>query len=232
MGATKPLKTNGLVMPGDFPTAEYGTIFDRVSRRTNASGHVYDQFASAWNAVSYRYLAMTEDEQAFTALVTQTAPEPQIRYEQERALFGFFSNGFSVVESTFYGLFALGAMLSPAHFPIASPKEQQRISPQSTMAAFKAAFTNDAINSLISALTASTNYIEWREIRNILTHRAAPGRTFFVGIGGAGDEPLPDQWKIKGIALDKKMAVSRRSQLADLLNQLLNGSQEFVERNF
>lgn len=219
-------------MPGDFPVAQYEAVFDRVSRWTNASGHAYEQFAAAWNAVSYRYLAMTEDEKSFTALVTKTAPEPEIRYEQERSLFGFFSNGFSVFESTFYGLFALGALLSPPHFPIVSPKEQQRISPQSTMAAFKAAFTNDAINSAISALTNSADYIEWREIRNILTHRAAPGRTFFVGIGGASDEPLPDQWKVKGIALDKNMAVSRRGKLADLLNRFLDGSQEFVERNF
>ena len=88
-------------------------------------------------------------------------PEPEIGYEQEGALFGFFNNGFRFSESPFYGMFALGAMLSPAHFPIACPREQQRISPpQARMGSFKAAFAGDAINP-ISALIASSDYIEW-----------------------------------------------------------------------
>lgn len=231
MGAPNPLKTNGLIMPNDFPTLQYEAIFDRVSRKANSSVFI-DQFAPAWNAVAYRYRALAEDERGFTALVNHTTPEPQIRYEQERALFGFFSNGFSIFESTFYGLFALGAMLSPVNFPIASPREQQRISPQSTMVSFKAAFAGDAINDAINILITNTDYIEWREIRNILTHRAAPGRTFFVGIGGPNDEPLPDQWKIKGIALDKNMAVGRRRRLSDLLTQILDACQRFVEPYF
>jgi hypothetical protein len=207
MGQNSPLKTNGLVMPGDFPTDHYNAIYDQTLAQVAAA--TPDQFAGAWNAVAYRFLAMTDEEQTFTALVVNTAPEPPIRYQQERSLFGFFSNGFSVFEATFYALFALGALLSPSHFPIATAKDQQKISPHATSAAFAKAVSTDPINAVIGGLLSNTEFIEWREIRNILTHRAAPGRTFFVSIGDVADAPLPDQWKIKGISLDTQMAVAR-----------------------
>jgi hypothetical protein len=75
---------------------------------------------------------------------------------------------------------------------------------------------------------SDVQFIEWREIRNILTHRTAPGRTFFVSIGDVADAQLPDQWKIKGISLDTKMAATRRRQLSQQLDELLAGIQDFM----
>lgn len=232
MGHTSPLKTNGLVMPGDFPTGHYNAVYDRTLARVTAAATVHDQFAGAWNAVAYRFLAMADEERTFPSLIANTAPEPSIRYQQERSLFGFFSNGFSVFESAFYALFALGTLSSPSHFPIATAKDQQRISPQSTSAAFATAFPADPLNTALSALLTNAHFIEWREIRNVLTHRAAPGRTFFVGIGDLGDAPLPDQWKIKEISLDAQMAANRRVELSQQLERLLDGIRAFTFRNF
>jgi hypothetical protein len=147
------------------------------------------------------------------------------RCPQERDLFGFFSNGFSVLEATFFGLFSLGAFLSAANFPIKTPKDQQRISPSSTAAAMLKAFPGDPINQTISATISDRAYLEWREVRNVLTHRAAPGRTFFVGIGG--DDELPDLWKILSIPLDLKMAPSRRAELSRLLTIVLRAVEQF-----
>jgi hypothetical protein len=218
MGPSIPLKTNGLLMPVDFPTAQYNDVYERTLSQVTASPAIHEQFAGAWNAVAYRFQAMADDEIAFTSLVVQTAPEPPIRYQQERSLFGFFSNGFSVFEATFYGVFALGALLSPADFPIATPRDQQRIAPHSTLAALAKAFP--------------AQFLEWREIRNVLTHRAAPGRTFFVSIGDPSETPLPDEWKLKGIPLDDKMAPMRRAQLSGQLDELLDGIRDFTLRHF
>jgi hypothetical protein len=182
MGQGVSLKTNGLVMPVDFPTDHYNDIFERTLPRATESPAIYEQFAGAWNAVAYRFLAMADDEAAFSSLVVHIAPKPPIRYEQERSLFGFFSNGFSVFEAAFYGVFAGGALLSPSDFPIATSRDQQRISPQSTSSALAKAFPAEPLNTVLCNLLADPQFVEWREIRNVLTHRAAPGRTLLAWV--------------------------------------------------
>jgi hypothetical protein len=227
-----PLSTNGLIMPQDFPVAEYESVHKRIEPRARTSNDVYEQFAGAWNAQAYRFLAVTEYETAFCASLAAGGGNSghAERYRQERDLFGFFSNGFSVFEATFYGLFSLGAFLSAAGFPISTAKDQQRISPASTAAAIAKAFPGDPINQAIYGVLTDPAYLEWREVRNILTHRAAPGRTFFVGIGV--DDALPDQWKIKSIPLDANMAPSRRAALSRLLTELLQGIDQFAKTRF
>jgi hypothetical protein len=74
-------------------------------------------------------------------------------------------------------------------------------------------------------ISSELTCLEWREIRNVLSHRAAPGRTFFVGIGGP--DGLPDQCKIKNIMLDADMAPARRAQLANLLNKFVAAIDDF-----
>ncbi|NBX03534.1 MAG: hypothetical protein EBR02_05675 [Alphaproteobacteria bacterium] len=56
-----PLSTNGLVMPLDFPVADYEAIHSIVEPRTRKAKETYEQFAGAWNAVAYRFLALTEN---------------------------------------------------------------------------------------------------------------------------------------------------------------------------
>jgi hypothetical protein len=232
MKESKPLTTNGLVMPSDFPTAEYEFVHSRMEPLSRTANEIYAHFAGAWNAVAYRFMAMTEYERAFSdsIAVVGASPSPLHREEQERALFGFFSSGFSVFESTFYALFSMGAFLSGQYFPIATQKDQQRISPATTAASLAKAFSNDPLMPVVTAILLDPAYLEWREIRNILTHRAAPGRTFFVGIGG--DDELPDQWKIKNIPLDKSMAPKRREELSRLLSVLIGDIEAFTERHF
>jgi hypothetical protein len=222
------LSTNGLIMPSDFPVLPYEAVGRAASELGSTRQLALEQFRGAWNAVSYRFYAMCEYERVITeALGLQTnGPPPLDRYRQERDIFGFFCNGFSVFESAFYAVFSIGAFLVPAGFPLSTPKEQQRISPTFTIAAMAANFPGDPILNDINALMLDPAYIEWREIRNILTHRAAPGRTFFVGFDD--DEPLPDQWKIKGIILDGKMAVTRRAALSRLLTDLLQTVERFT----
>jgi hypothetical protein len=224
-----PLSTNGLIMPPDFPVAQYESVHGRVEPRARTSNDIYEQFAGAWNALSYRFLALTEYEAAFSASVARVGSRssPLERHRQERDLFGFFSNGFSVFEATFYGLYSLGSFINAAAFPMSTAKDQQRITPSSTTAAMAKAFPGDPIHQTISTVLSDPALLEWREVRNILTHRVAPGRIFFVGIGG--DDILPDQWKIKSIPLDEKMASARRGDLSRLLSVLMQGIDQFAQ---
>jgi hypothetical protein len=58
---------------------------------------------------------------------------PQQRFQQEEALFNFFSNGFAAFEALFYGLFAIGSFIDPGAFRLETQKEQQRVSRRTPM---------------------------------------------------------------------------------------------------
>jgi hypothetical protein len=223
------LSTNGLLMPADFPVIHYESVHKHVQPQSQTENDRYEQFAGAWNAVAYRFVATGEYEAALTAAFSDVrgAVTPEKRSWQERDLFGFFSNGVSVFESAFYGLFSIGALLAAAEFPLSTPSDQQRVSPTTTSSALKKAFPGDPILEVVSAVTSDTAYREAREIRNVLTHRTAPGRTFFASVGG--DDDLPDQWKLNNITLDATMASTRRAEVARLLTELLKGIDRFVQ---
>ena len=229
---SKVLTANGLTMPVEFPAAAYEAVHQKMAPFSTANNDVYAQFAGAWNAVSYRYRALVEYDESFGASISKygAAPNALERYRQERDLFGFFSNGFSTFEAFFYATSAAGALLQPNSFPIVTAAEQQRITPNSTIAAFLRAFPNDGIISSLNALTEDGAYMEWREIRNILTHRSAPGRTLHVTFGG-GETP-PDQWKLSNIALNQDTTASRRAHVARLLAVAFGALDRFAEAHF
>ena len=51
------LKVNGLEMPPTFPEAAFETIFETVNAHSRLA--TYLQFHGAWNAVAYRFHAMS-----------------------------------------------------------------------------------------------------------------------------------------------------------------------------
>lgn len=193
------------------------------------AGHeLYEHYAGAWNAVAYRFEAAVEAGDDFEASLKShgSAPTPNERYRQDQALAGFFSSGFSVFESVFYALHTIAAFIEPASFSLATPKARQQVSPTLTSAAYKRVFPSDPILGAFEELFADPTYIEWREIRNILTHRTAPGRTMYVGIG---DDDAPEtEWKLNSIPLDGAMVRGRRTEVARMLSTLLTAVSAFV----
>jgi hypothetical protein len=204
------------MMPADFPIDSFEAVHMEVAPHAERHALVYPHFAGAWHAIAYRFLSLVECGDAFTEslLAHGTSPEAVARYQQERSLFGFFSNSFSTFEAFFYGMFAVGSMLAALSFPMASPRDQRRVSPKSTLDAYRVAFPSDPIIGVFTSIVEDPAYKELQEVRNILTHRTAPGRTFFVTVGGL--EAPPDEWKIGNIPLDKRMAPSRREHVARL----------------
>lgn len=217
-------------MPPEFPVAPFERSYARVRRRATTHGGLFEQFSGAWNALSIRYLAFTAHGDEFTRLTIQpcgAGPEPQVRYRQEDQLFGFFSSGFSAFEAYFYGMFAVGALIRPGDFPLTTSKEQQAVSPSSTGAAYRQSFASDHVIAAFDGVFQDASYREFREVRNILTHRTAPGRRIYVGIDS--DEELPARWKINDIALDGQLAATRRAEVARLLTGLLEAAAAFIE---
>ena len=149
--------TNGLLMPSDFPIGGYQAIHLKIAPHATRDQPVYDQFAGAWNAITYQYKAFAEYENLFGQSISKygAGPPAEERYHQERDLFGFFSNGFSTFEAFFYGAFAAGSILQPKHFPIATPQDQRQITAAKTITAYRAAFPRDAF--IIGSLDTITH---------------------------------------------------------------------------
>lgn len=108
------MSINGLVAPADFPVTEFESIFSAIGRLAQSAINAHGQFAGAWNGLAYRFAAVAELEAALAVSLPRSgAFSVEERYQQERDLFAFFSNTFSVLESVFYGLYSVGAIISP-----------------------------------------------------------------------------------------------------------------------
>src|SRR2546428_9732197 len=140
----QPLTTVGLSVPQDFPAGPYEGIHAVVSKRLLFKDSPGSEYAGAWNAVAYRYLACAESDEAFTkSIVKSASPPPPERYDQERELFSFFLNGLSSIESMCYAFFALASTLRPQEFPFASAQDWRMVTPEATAGAFRQAFPKD-----------------------------------------------------------------------------------------
>lgn len=221
------LSTNGISVPTDFPSGPYENIHAIVLAKLNGHGS-YEHYAGASNAVAYRFKAAIEYADAFAlSLKTHgTAPVPEERFNQEKLLFGFFSSGFSVLESVFFELFVLGVFVAPGKFPLATPQDQQNVTPKRTQTAFASAFPGDPILTTFAAVFGDAGYQGFRETRNILTHRAAPGRRMYVSVG-SDDVPTAD-WKLNNLPLDDTIASKGRGDLANLVTVLLEAGASFA----
>lgn len=223
----RPLKTNGLIPALDFPAEPYEAVHDLVVARWG-NQEPYEHFAGAWNAVAYRFQSAVQVGADFESSlrIAGATPTPDERFRQDSALAEFFASGYSAFESVFYGLHAIGVLLEPAVFSLATPKSRQQVSPSQTTTTFKKAFPGDPFIAVLEAFTADLAYQEWREIRNVLTHRTAPGRRMYVGIGV--DDAPATEWKLNDIAIDETLVPLRRAALARLLAQLMDGCATFL----
>lgn len=221
----RALSTIGIVMPEDFAVEAYEAIYCRVVKKIGTQSNSYDEFASAWNAVAYRFLSCTEYNKTFTESIQKSgnAPPHQERYVQERALFGFFLNGLATIESLCYGLFAIGSILLVQYFPFTIPEDKRRVSPEETTLRFKAAFPKDDITAILRDMTNSKGYRDWKNVRNVLTHRSAPGRHIYKG----GDRDGEVDW-VHGNQIDENTTVTRRKWLAKTSSDLLEATDVFT----
>jgi hypothetical protein len=106
-------------MPNDFPVFAYEAVHAVIRKRSYTNPAMYEQWSGAWNAVSYRFLAVTQYSASFTKSVADGSGTSSVegRHGQERDLFGFFGNAVSALEAAFYGLYAIGGFLAVASAP-------------------------------------------------------------------------------------------------------------------
>jgi hypothetical protein len=221
------LTPNGLVPHEDFPFERYEAVHAKVAAEWSEAPSYY-HYSGAWNALAYRFHGSIDAGGKFQKSLKDfgSSPAPHQRFQQEQTLFNFFSNGFAAFEALFYGLFAVGSFIDADAFPLATPKEQQRVSPSHTSDAFKRAFPDDPLLDAFARLFDDPRYQRWREMRNVLTHRAAPGRRIYVGLGSSDAPPV--EWKLNNFPLNSALVPERQRELAQLIADVLLAAQIFL----
>lgn len=189
---------------------------------------LYDHYSGAWNAVAYRYEDAVEAGQRFNSSIVEFGASPPFleRQKQEKDLYSFYTNGISAIESACYAAFTIGAFISPSDFPMETARQQRRISPNHTHASYKQTFPGDKFLDVFEALFSNQSYLQWSDVRNILTHRTAPGRRMFVGI--ADDDAPAVEWKVDNISLDDKLVPRQQAQLASIVGDFVAGIDTFL----
>ena len=210
-------------MPSDFPAEPYESIQKRISVDLGESlPDSRREFAGGWNALRYRYLACSElTIREFTLSIER--PQAHLeRYHQERGLFGFFVTGQSAIESLCYGLYATASILNPTAFPLHTQQALKQIKWGKTVRLFSDWFAGEALTQALDELANSPESVAWREQRNILAHRATPGR--IISCGGSQDGLV--EWS--GIELNQETTAARRRWLLRTLGEILLTADKFA----
>lgn len=221
----KTLVTNGITVP-NFPYQPYEAIHNLVQKW--GQDPTYEHYAGAWNALAYRFKAAYEHGDQFAEALTKhgTAPLPEERYHQEKALYDFFSSAFSAFEASFYGMYSIGVWIAPSSFTLASSKDQQRVNPRYVREAYADTFPGDPFIQAMGSVLNDQLFQSLRDIRNVLTHRSAPGRLHFAGIGV--EDITPSVWKLNNLPLDENLVSNSKQTLSRLLQELLEAFETFI----
>jgi hypothetical protein len=206
------LSINSLDMPPDFPAEKFEAVYKKL--RGAYSGRTRHEVlvVGALNAIAYRFKSLAECDESFTDLIKAHAPD-QLRYEQERDLFGFFSNFYSVFEAFCFALFAVGALIDPAKFPLTGEKDERNVNWGTMQKAFRNAFPGDPICTMLKNIATNNAFKDLRTVREILTHRAVPPRAFMITTGPspASSDVIPRL----NMTIDATTTSSRRSRRTD-----------------
>jgi hypothetical protein len=147
------LKIFGLAMPADFPVSACEATYWLVDEKYRTAP-VWGQFRDAWKALSYHYLSCASHDEAYTASAVQhgDAPQQPERYKQEHHLFGFFYTGLAALEALHYGLFAMGALIRPLQFPMATDGDMRVVTSAKALDTFSTIFPDEALTLKLRAL--------------------------------------------------------------------------------
>ncbi len=213
----------GIILSRDFPLDAYNSVHTQVKLARLRSKKKRSEFGRAWNAVAYRYKAMTEHDSNFRSQLQRfgTSPPPFQRYRQENELFGFFICGQSILESIAYASVSLASALVPSHFPMDTQGDLRKINLRYTSCKFRSSsYSSDTISRKFDQLERSRAWDNWSKIRNILIHRQQPTRSF---------SSENDTWHDKFV-IDARITKNNRVWVSQVTQGLVSALDDFCSK--
>ena len=129
------------------------------------------------------------------------------------------------------------AIVDPAAFALTATP--QRVWVSSVTDAYLQRFPREQLAQTLQAVNASPELASFKDVRNVITHRAAPGRahgvtladTVFVGAGGAGAPPgsssmTGTSWLRQ--PLDSQTTAAPRKWLAGAMTEITSAATTFA----
>lgn len=219
----------GIEMPADFPSEEYNRVHARTQALQPRFPDVYAHHAGAWNAVAIRFRAMAESHDVFQSSLKDFTPQPEERFLQETALFHFFSNSMSVLDSFAYAIHALGHMVDPPSFVLTG--KALKVDFRGVVHSFQKQFLTDPFSAELISTEGDSLLVELRDLRNVLTHRVASTRSYISSeqivrwhIGHL--EPVSG---LQSLVIDSALTPRYRTWIAARLSVLFAELRGFVQ---
>lgn len=221
------LKNVGIEVPNDFPFRSYENIHSYIVPQKDINRDIWLEFAGAWKSVAYKYITLAECDDIYSNSINQFGwgPEPKERFIQEKALFSFFINAHSLIESFCYALYILGSIKCPQNF-LFDEKEMKNITPKKTCKKYNNSYESESITKIMMEIISSDEFFELTTMRNTIIHRTFfPGRHFFSSEDNV-------YWDGTTIQIDNQLTASRRKWLAKSIFQAMDSMEAFVSKYF
>ncbi|BCB27915.1 hypothetical protein SKTS_28010 [Sulfurimicrobium lacus] len=235
--------TTGLQLPTGFDVASYDRVNEAaaVVANPNDAAAPWKQtswfgYSAAWNGLALRLRSATEYDAEFGRLIAiSTAPDQEVRYVQERALFGCIASSFSAVECFYMATYCLGAALSQSHFPLKDGEDLNK-SPSQVVKSFQAWQRSDPFSQVLATEASSNEFKILKDLRNSLAHRGILPRQVFLSTDSDIPSAIPSNPKAlaRNFAYDATLSASTTSAHVQWVNEttsrLVSALQDFLKR--
>lgn len=218
-------------LPQHFPKGKYEKIYIKELQYKDNFQLQCKQFRGGWRSLVYRYLACIKHSDDYIKIYKKDRISPSyfLRYEQERELFNFFTNGLSAIETLGYMLYMICSIDSPKDFKIITEEDLKKIKLHNTVSKLKKFYSvKNITKELENLINNSQEYEEWVKVRNVLMHRETPGRKIMLSSKRSKKE-RSDIW-FKGIKINKQTTVSRLNWLELTLFKLIELTYDFTNK--
>lgn len=222
----------GFDLPNDFPGKSYDAAnaasWALIGDPQGPRGALVPHITGSLNAVAYRFRALHDYSAEFTKALAKTPEDHESIYQAGNALYGYFATAYSAVDCCAYWLYSLGAAKWPASFALLQqPTNERNITIRSAVKSYESVSAGTTVPRLLKSAVDSVEYKRIRDVRNVLGHRAHPGRLISLSISFGGppsatpDPPATMNIHGQTLALAPATLEPFRNWLAKTLHKLL-----------
>ncbi len=221
-------------LPPDFPSDAYDRVATLIeSSGLDALGRTHAR--GGWLGLGFRYLSVATADEAFRRSLDEQVPvftNAAERSKQETALFLFFTAACSVVECLSYAAYASAAGTGSPRFRIGTSKQRRDVKPGITLDAFRSAYPDAALVTVLGDALASETWAQLAATRNVLIHQAVPVRQLYLD----ADQRTIRSASIRqsdhdgsDIAIEPDLTAVRRRWLGGTITALVGSLEEWFE---